>query len=24
VPTYTGKPQGTCWHTVQSWAPLAG
>ena len=24
VPTYTGKPQGTCWHTVQGWAPLAG
>ncbi len=24
VPTYTGKPQGTCWHTVQTWAPLAG
>src|SRR5580658_152615 len=24
VPTYTGKPQGTCWHTVQSWMPLAG
>jgi len=24
VPTYTGKPQGTCWHTVQSWTPLAG
>ncbi|HXQ90255.1 MAG TPA: ABC transporter substrate-binding protein, partial [Acidimicrobiales bacterium] len=23
VPTYTGKPQGTCWHTVQSWTPLA-
>jgi Periplasmic binding protein len=22
VPTYTGKPQGTCWHTVQSWTPL--
>jgi hypothetical protein len=24
VPTYTGKPQGTCWHTVQGWTPLAG
>lgn len=24
VPTYTGKPQGTCWHTVQTWTPLAG
>ncbi len=24
VPTYTGKPQGTCWHVTQSWAPLAG
>ena len=24
VPTYTGKPQGTCWHVVQTWAPLAG
>jgi hypothetical protein len=24
VPTYTGKPQGTCWHTVQTWQPLAG
>jgi len=23
VPTYTGKPQGTCWHVIQSWAPLA-
>ena len=23
VPTYTGKPQGTCWHVVQSWMPLA-
>ena len=23
VPTYTGKPQGTCWHVVQSWTPLA-
>ncbi|MGA2521438.1 MAG: ABC transporter substrate-binding protein, partial [Acidimicrobiales bacterium] len=23
VPTYTGKPQGTCWHIVQSWEPLA-
>jgi len=23
VPTYTGKPQGTCWHVVQSWQPLA-
>ncbi len=23
VPTYTGAPQGTCWHVVQSWAPLA-
>jgi hypothetical protein len=23
VPTYTGKPQGTCWHTVQTWMPLA-
>jgi hypothetical protein len=24
VPTYSGKPQGTCWHTTQTWAPLAG
>jgi hypothetical protein len=24
VPTYTGKPQGTCWHVIQSWTPLAG
>lgn len=24
VLTYTGKPQGTCWHVVQSWQPLAG
>ena len=24
VPTYTGKPQGTCWHVVQTWTPLAG
>jgi hypothetical protein len=24
VPTFTGKPQGTCWHTVQTWAPLVG
>ena len=24
VPTYTGKPQGTCWHIVQTWTPLAG
>jgi ABC-type branched-subunit amino acid transport system substrate-binding protein len=23
VPTYTGKPQGTCWHVIQSWTPLA-
>ncbi|HTZ10159.1 MAG TPA: hypothetical protein VMB72_13875, partial [Acidimicrobiales bacterium] len=23
VPTYTGKPQGTCWHVIQSWEPLA-
>jgi hypothetical protein len=23
VPTYTGKPQGTCWHVTQSWTPLA-
>ena len=23
VPTYTGKPQGTCWHIIQSWEPLA-
>ncbi|HTT86694.1 MAG TPA: ABC transporter substrate-binding protein [Acidimicrobiales bacterium] len=23
VPTYTGKPQGTCWHVVRSWTPLA-
>jgi len=22
VLTYSGKPQGTCWHVVQSWAPL--
>jgi hypothetical protein len=22
VPTYTGKPQGTCWHVVQSWKHL--
>lgn len=24
VLTYNGKPQGTCWHVVQSWQPLAG
>ncbi|HLX89731.1 MAG TPA: ABC transporter substrate-binding protein [Acidimicrobiales bacterium] len=24
VPTYKGIPQGTCWHIVQSWQPLAG
>jgi ABC-type branched-subunit amino acid transport system substrate-binding protein len=24
VVTYTGKPQGTCWHVIQSWTPLAG
>lgn len=24
VPTYTGKPQGTCWHIVSNWAPLVG
>lgn len=24
VPTYTGKPQGTCWHILQNWAPLVG
>jgi len=23
VLTYSGKPQGTCWHVVQSWQPLA-
>lgn len=23
VPTYTGKPQGTCWEIVQNWKPLA-
>ncbi len=23
VPTYTGAPQGTCWHIIQSWEPLA-
>jgi hypothetical protein len=23
VLTYSGKPQGTCWHVVQPWAPLA-
>jgi hypothetical protein len=22
VVTYSGKPQGTCWHVVQPWAPL--
>ena len=22
VLTYSGKPQGTCWHVVQPWAPL--
>ena len=22
VPTYTGKPQGTCWHVIRSWQPL--
>ncbi len=22
VPTYTGKPQGTCWHTIQTWRPF--
>ena len=24
VVTYSGKPQGTCWHVVQSWQPLTG
>jgi Periplasmic binding protein len=23
-PTWSGKPQGTCWVVVQSWKPLAG
>jgi hypothetical protein len=22
VPTYTGKPQGTCWHVIQGWRPF--
>jgi hypothetical protein len=24
VPTYTGKPQGTCWHIIDNWRPLDG
>lgn len=24
VLTYTGKPQGTCWHIIDNWRPLVG